>query len=155
MAKNELWVLLSIWCFSPLLINLPNKATDLIKSMSPCSSLTDKVVLVKLNKTWEEALYYCREEYDDLVSIKSDGDQKWVQERAKSASTPFVWLGLHYHCTLGFGFWTSNEVVNYTNWAKDEEVNECDMSGAMATSGDHKWHRQQDVQSFNFLCLKK
>ncbi|XP_047449459.1 macrophage mannose receptor 1-like [Mugil cephalus] len=113
----------------------------------------DKVILIKENKTWEEALYYCRDNYNDLVSITNPHQQRWVQERAKKASTPFVWLGLRYSCFLDFWFWCSCEVVNYKNWASDES-NDCDMSGAMDTGGEHQWVKKQDNEMFNFICSK-
>ncbi|KAA8577416.1 hypothetical protein FQN60_006993, partial [Etheostoma spectabile] len=51
------------------------------------------------NRTWEDALYYCRDLYGDLVSIANLDQQLWVQERAKMATTYYVWLGLRYTCT--------------------------------------------------------
>ncbi|XP_047445208.1 putative C-type lectin domain family 20 member A [Mugil cephalus] len=114
----------------------------------------DNVILIKENKTWEEALYYCRDNYNDLVSITKLDEQRWVQERAKKASTPFVWLGLRYTCTLDFWFWVSDEVVGYKNWASDGKNDDCDMSGAMDTGGEHQWVTKQDNETFNFICSK-
>ncbi|XP_045898734.1 C-type mannose receptor 2-like [Micropterus dolomieu] len=118
------------------------------------SSDPDKVILIKENKTWEEALYYCRENYSDLVSITNPHQQRWVQERAKNASTDFVWLGLRYTCTLDFWFWVSNDVVNYTNWAPGEKTDGCGMSGAMDGGGQHQWFKNLDNNKFNFICSK-
>ncbi|XP_047449592.1 C-type mannose receptor 2-like [Mugil cephalus] len=114
----------------------------------------DKVILIKESKTWEEALYYCRDNYNDLVSITNLDEQRWVQERAKNASTPFVWLGLRYTCTLDFWFWVSDEVVSYKNWASDGRNDDCDMSGAMKTGGEHQWVTKIDDKKFNFICSK-
>ncbi|XP_047437254.1 macrophage mannose receptor 1-like [Mugil cephalus] len=119
---------------------------------NPFSCYDDKMILIKENKTWEEALYYCRENYNDLVSINNLDEQRWVQERAKKASTPFVWLGLRYTCTLDFWFWVSDEVVSYKNWASDGKNDDCDMSGAMETGGEHQWVTKQDNEKFNFIC---
>ncbi|XP_069015005.1 C-type mannose receptor 2-like [Embiotoca jacksoni] len=113
----------------------------------------DKVILIKENKTWEDALYYCRKNYIDLVTITNLDEQRWVQEKAKNASTPFVWLGLRYTCTLDFWFWVSDEVVGYKNW-DSEKTDECDMSGAMKSGGQHEWVKQMDNQTFNFICSK-
>ncbi|XP_038588641.1 macrophage mannose receptor 1-like [Micropterus salmoides] len=114
----------------------------------------DKVILIKENKTWEEASYYCRENYSDLVSITNPHQQRWVQERAKNASTDFVWLGLRYTCTLDFWFWVSNDVVNYTNWAPGGTTDICGMSGAMDRGGQHQWFKNLDNNKFNFICSK-
>uniref|UniRef100_A0A3P9ICF1 C-type lectin domain-containing protein n=1 Tax=Oryzias latipes TaxID=8090 RepID=A0A3P9ICF1_ORYLA len=112
------------------------------------------VILIKENRTWEEALYYCRHHHHDLVTITNMDEQRWVQEKTKNASSPFVWTGLRYTCTLGFWFWVSDEVVHYKNWASPGQVNECDMSGAMATGGEHKWFKKHDEEKFNFFCSK-
>uniref|UniRef100_A0A8C7YE58 C-type lectin domain-containing protein n=1 Tax=Oryzias sinensis TaxID=183150 RepID=A0A8C7YE58_9TELE len=114
----------------------------------------DHVILIKENRTWEEALYYCRHHHHDLVTITNMDEQRWVQEKTKNASSPFVWTGLRYTCSLGFWFWVSDEVVHYKNWASPEQVNECDMSGAMQTGGEHKWFKKHDEEKFNFFCSK-
>uniref|UniRef100_A0A3B3HGA3 C-type lectin domain-containing protein n=2 Tax=Oryzias latipes TaxID=8090 RepID=A0A3B3HGA3_ORYLA len=126
----------------------------------PCSEekpffcYTDHVILIKESRTWEEALYYCRHHHHDLVTITNMDEQIWVQEKTKNASSPFVWTGLRYTCTLGFWFWVSDEVVHYKNWASPGQGNECDMSGAMDTGGEHKWFKKHDEEKFNFFCSK-
>ncbi|XP_074479922.1 C-type mannose receptor 2-like [Sebastes fasciatus] len=112
----------------------------------------DNVILIKENKTWEEALYYCQDHHHDLVSITNLDEQRWVQETAKMANTPHVWLGLRYTCTLGFWFWISDEAVKYKNWNSPGETDECDMSGAMDRGGQHKWFKKIDHEEFNFIC---
>ncbi|XP_038124353.1 macrophage mannose receptor 1-like [Cyprinodon tularosa] len=111
-------------------------------------------ILVKENKTWEEALYYCRDHHHDLVSITNLEEQRWVERKAQFASTSFVWLGLHYTCTLDFWFWVSDEVVRYKNWASDGVVDDCDMSGAMERGGTHQWLKKSDDECFNFICSR-
>ncbi|KAF6717724.1 L-selectin [Oryzias melastigma] len=121
------------------------KSTDFI-------CYNDHVILINENRTWEEALYYCRHHHHDLVTITNLDEQRWVQEKTKNATTPYVWTGLRYTCTLGFWFWVSDEVVHYKNWASPEQVNKCDMSGAMETGGEHKWVKINDEEKFNFFC---
>ena len=117
--------------------------------------MTDEVILIRENKTWEEALYYCRENHRDLVSITNLDEQRWIQEKAKKADSPYIWLGLHYTCTLDFWFWVSDEAVSYKNWASDGLINECDMSGAMDRGGRHEWFSQPDNEKFNFTVFYK
>ncbi|XP_038132880.1 C-type mannose receptor 2-like [Cyprinodon tularosa] len=111
-------------------------------------------ILIKENKTWEDALKYCRDHYHDLVTITSLDKQRWIQQEAKFASTDYVWMGLHYACTLDLWFWISDEVVSCQNWALGEPVDDCDMSGAMETRGEHKWRKINDSEKFNFICSK-
>ncbi|XP_067378787.1 macrophage mannose receptor 1-like [Channa argus] len=109
--------------------------------------------LIKQNKTWVEALNYCRENHHDLVSITNLDEQSWVQERAKNASSLYVWLGLHYSCTLDFWFWVNDNRVNYTNWAPNKNSDDCDMSAAMEKAGQNQWFKQPDNKRFNFICF--
>uniref|UniRef100_A0A3Q2GF51 C-type lectin domain-containing protein n=1 Tax=Cyprinodon variegatus TaxID=28743 RepID=A0A3Q2GF51_CYPVA len=116
--------------------------------------LSDKVILIKENKTWEDALYYCRDHYHDLVTITSLDEQKRVEQEARFASTDYVWMGLHYACTLDLWFWVNDKVVRYKNWASGEPEDNCDMSGAMEKGGEHRWKKMTDLNVFNFLCSK-
>ncbi|XP_034737972.1 macrophage mannose receptor 1-like [Etheostoma cragini] len=117
----------------------------------------DSVILIQKNRTWVDALYYCRDHYGDLVTITNLDQQLWVQERAKMAATPYVWLGLRYTCTLNFWFWVRDETVRYTNWDLSETTGDnCDMSGAMDRGGGHQWVKKIDNKNqFNFICSKK
>ncbi|XP_034738008.1 macrophage mannose receptor 1-like [Etheostoma cragini] len=117
----------------------------------------DSVILIQKNLTWVEALFYCRDHHGDLVSITNPDQQLRVQERAKMAATPYVWLGLRYTCTLEFWFWVSDETVHYTNWDPRETTgDDCSMSGAMDRGGGHQWVKKIDNKNqFNFICSKK
>uniref|UniRef100_A0A3B3YQT0 C-type lectin domain-containing protein n=1 Tax=Poecilia mexicana TaxID=48701 RepID=A0A3B3YQT0_9TELE len=112
----------------------------------------DKLILINKNKTWEDALYHCRDHYHDLVTITNMDDQMWVQEKVRKATSPLVWMGLRYTCTLDFWFWVSDEVVRYKNWAKGEPMDDCDMSGAMETGRPYQWFKTFDHMRFNFVC---
>uniref|UniRef100_A0A3B3IL35 C-type lectin domain-containing protein n=1 Tax=Oryzias latipes TaxID=8090 RepID=A0A3B3IL35_ORYLA len=129
-------------------------STDKCDHHNPFICYEDHVILIKENRTWEEALYYCRHHHHDLVTITNMDEQRLIQEKTKNASSPFVWTGLRYTCTLGFWFWVSDEVVHYKNWNSPGQVNECDMSGAMETGGEHKWFKKHDEEKFNFICSK-
>uniref|UniRef100_A0A3P9NNN9 C-type lectin domain-containing protein n=1 Tax=Poecilia reticulata TaxID=8081 RepID=A0A3P9NNN9_POERE len=118
-------------------------------------NLQYNVILIKENKTWEDALYYCRDHHHDLVTITNMDDQRWIQEKVKEASTDYVWMGLSYACTLDLWFWVSDEVVRYKTWASNPPMDDCDMSGAMETGGEHQWFKRNDAEKFNFICSKK
>ncbi|KAL7375180.1 hypothetical protein ABVT39_013275 [Epinephelus coioides] len=111
-----------------------------------------KLILIKKNMTWEDALYYCEEHHHDLVYITNLKQQQQVQEKAKKANSPYVWLGLRYTCTLGFWFWIDDKMVTYKNWGADVPADDCDMSGAMDRGGKHKWFKKNDNEKFNFIC---
>lgn len=114
--------------------------------------LTDKTILIKEKRIWEEALSYCRTYYSDLVSITNPSDQRWVKKKVTQALTTHVWLGQRYTSTLGFWFWVSDQTVQYANWAQDVKTDQCDMSGAMDRDGKHQWFSKPDTEMYNFVC---
>ncbi|XP_022625633.1 macrophage mannose receptor 1-like [Seriola dumerili] len=126
--------------------------SDRCHERKPFFCYEDKLILIQQNMTWVEAFYHCREKYCDLVSITDVHQQRWVQQRAKNASSPFVWLGMRYTCTLDFWFWVSDETADYLNWESEEKTDDCDFSGAMETGGHYKWIKKMDSEKFNFIC---
>uniref|UniRef100_A0A3Q2TGV1 C-type lectin domain-containing protein n=1 Tax=Fundulus heteroclitus TaxID=8078 RepID=A0A3Q2TGV1_FUNHE len=104
------------------------------------------------NKTWEEALSYCRHHHHDLVTITNLEEQRWVQEKAKKASTPFVWLGLRFNCSLKFWFWVCREAVPHRNQSSDGQMDDCNVSGAMEAGGQHLWFQRDGGEELNFIC---
>uniref|UniRef100_A0A3B5LCM9 C-type lectin domain-containing protein n=1 Tax=Xiphophorus couchianus TaxID=32473 RepID=A0A3B5LCM9_9TELE len=117
----------------------------------------DKLILIKENKTWKEALTYCRdreERNDDLVTITNMDGQRWIQEKVKNASTPFVWLGLRFNCFKNIWFWVCKEKISYQNSTSAGWMNNCNTSGAMQAGGEHRWFQRNDTEELNFLCSK-
>ncbi|XP_043952848.1 C-type mannose receptor 2-like [Gambusia affinis] len=110
----------------------------------------DKVILIKENKTWLEALTYCRGHHDDLVTITNMDDQILIQEKAKEASTPFVWLGLYFSCLKNKWFWVCKNNPNL-----ERQINNCGKSGAMEAGGKHMWFQGNSTEKLNFFCLKR
>ncbi|XP_029626202.1 macrophage mannose receptor 1-like isoform X2 [Salmo trutta] len=117
----------------------------------------DELVLVSENKTWSEALWHCRDLDMELVSAHNQSIQHWVQQRAKMASSLFVWLGLRYTCTLDFWFWVNGEESCYHNWANGEGYNtskeQCGNTGAIQRDGG-QWVGKAENERFNFICSK-
>ncbi|XP_063042976.1 macrophage mannose receptor 1-like [Engraulis encrasicolus] len=116
----------------------------------------DKYILVKEQKTWKEALEYCREHHEDLVSVSSEQIQRWVAGWAKGASTPYVWVGLRYSCNLGFWFWVSGEIICYDNWASDQERDRgCTHKVGAVNRKGGKWVSFEENAEHNFICTKE
>ncbi|XP_043117614.1 uncharacterized protein LOC122360822 [Puntigrus tetrazona] len=107
------------------------------------SAEQDNLILVRENLTWTEAASYCRKHHVDLVSIHSEELQSRTARKAIQASTSHVWLGLRYTCTFNFWFWIKNrEAGCYQNWAPGHGprgYEECGLSGAMESTGGHRW----------------
>ncbi|KAG9329960.1 hypothetical protein JZ751_028531, partial [Albula glossodonta] len=113
------------------------------------------MVLVRENKSWDEALSYCRQHYGDLVSVSTEQLQHWVKRRAQNASTALVWLGLRYSCALHFWFWVSGEEGQYQNWVPGNETGECGHRGAVESGAGQQWVSLAQTEKLNFICSKR
>uniref|UniRef100_A0A671MKL3 C-type lectin domain-containing protein n=2 Tax=Sinocyclocheilus anshuiensis TaxID=1608454 RepID=A0A671MKL3_9TELE len=120
----------------------------------------DKLVLIRENKTWTEALRCCRNMDMDLVSVDSEQMQRWVKIllMKASASSAHVWLGLRHSCTLGLWFWVNGQTMCYDQWASDYDIDldKCDetvRSGAIRTRDNH-WISLPETEENNFICIE-
>ncbi|XP_017542940.2 macrophage mannose receptor 1-like [Pygocentrus nattereri] len=117
----------------------------------------NKLILIKENLTWREALRYCRVNHVDLVSVHSEEIQLWVKEMTQYASTEHVWLGLRHTCTLSFWFWVSGESICYQNWAPGngtggEDCSSVERTGAVQARGGQQWVSLPEDHKLNFIC---
>ncbi|KAK0148187.1 Lymphocyte antigen 75 [Merluccius polli] len=110
------------------------------------------MILISENKTWEEAVDYCRENHHDLLSAHNDSMRENIQKIAKRATTDFVWIGLHYTCVMDFWFWIDNEEFNENNWDQETHKGDfCGTSGAMKKSST-KFFSRPNTERLNFIC---
>ncbi|KAG9327972.1 hypothetical protein JZ751_017033, partial [Albula glossodonta] len=114
----------------------------------------DNLILVQENKSWGEALSYCRQHYVDLVSVPTEQVQNWVKRRAQSASTAHVWLGLRYSCALHFWFWVRGKKAGTRNWAPGKETGKCGHTGAVESGAGQQWVSLPETEKLNFICSK-
>ncbi|XP_067266265.1 C-type mannose receptor 2-like [Chanodichthys erythropterus] len=117
----------------------------------------DKLILIKENLTWSEALRYCRQNHVDLVSVSSEEIQRRVMNVVKQASTETVWLGLHNCCSLNMWIWVSGDIVYYQNWAPGNgtTLEDCRLEkrkGAVLSGGDQRWISLPETRKLNFIC---
>uniref|UniRef100_A0A8C2CJK3 C-type lectin domain-containing protein n=1 Tax=Cyprinus carpio TaxID=7962 RepID=A0A8C2CJK3_CYPCA len=118
----------------------------------------DKLVLIRENKTWTEALRHCRNMDMELVSVDSEQMQRRVMNVTLSASSAHMWLGLRHSCTVGIWFWVNGQTVCYDQWASnyDIDLDKCDetvRSGAIQTRDNH-WISRPETEEINFICIK-
>ncbi|KAK1166725.1 secretory phospholipase A2 receptor-like [Acipenser oxyrinchus oxyrinchus] len=72
--------------------------------------------LVKINKTWSEAQSYCRENYTDLVSIRSAQEVENINTTVQDVQTERVWIGLFRNNTSQQWQWSNGDYFMYLNW---------------------------------------
>uniref|UniRef100_A0A3P9CZ60 C-type lectin domain-containing protein n=1 Tax=Maylandia zebra TaxID=106582 RepID=A0A3P9CZ60_9CICH len=141
-------------CAMTLLNRSGKWSSDECDKEKPFFCYDDKLILIKENKTWKEALDYCRESHRGLVSITNPYQQRWAEVRAKNASSPFVWLGLRYSCTLDLWFWVNDKLVCYEKWSREGKTEECGRAVGMMRGGQYEWVSQRDNETYNFVCFK-
>ncbi|XP_026018519.1 macrophage mannose receptor 1-like [Astatotilapia calliptera] len=139
-------------CAMTLLNRSGKWSSDECDKEKPFFCYDDKLILIKENKTWKEALDYCRESHRGLVSITNPYQQRWAEVRAKNASSPFVWLGLRYSCTLDLWFWVNDKLVCYEKWSREGKTEDCGRAVGMMRGGPYEWVSQRDNETYNFIC---
>ena len=82
-----------------------------------------RIRLISEGKTWEEAFEYCKTHHTNLLWIDGPEDQAAVQQWLNTdLVTGPTWLGLRQSFIIGFWFWTSDLVANYTNWSHNNDT---------------------------------
>uniref|UniRef100_A0A671QT25 C-type lectin domain-containing protein n=1 Tax=Sinocyclocheilus anshuiensis TaxID=1608454 RepID=A0A671QT25_9TELE len=124
---------------------------------SRCLTFINKLIVIRENLTWSEALRYCRQNHVDLVSVHSEEIQHEVRNVVKRASTAAVWLSLRHSCTVGIWFWVNGETACYQNWAPGNGTSEEDCehtvrSGAVQSGGDQRWISRPEHDKLSFIC---
>uniref|UniRef100_A0AAV2LEX7 C-type lectin domain-containing protein n=1 Tax=Knipowitschia caucasica TaxID=637954 RepID=A0AAV2LEX7_KNICA len=112
------------------------------------------LVLVKQNKTWEEALIYCRQNHRDLVwNIDTEPWKTQVQDQVRRSDSKLVWVGLHYACFFEAWFWVNGHYVpdDHKDWRKPGE-GDCGDVAAVKKNG--QWVNRKFEEEHNFICVR-
>uniref|UniRef100_A0A3B3UKH1 C-type lectin domain-containing protein n=1 Tax=Poecilia latipinna TaxID=48699 RepID=A0A3B3UKH1_9TELE len=111
------------------------------------------LVLVKENKTWEEALEHCRNMKEmknyTLATLNTPDDHDFAREKAQLATTEEVWTGLRY---LGDEwFWVGGEPVQYQN------IPSCpaERCGVLEKNSNSSFGIRDCNERRNFFCYIK
>ncbi|XP_029292951.1 lymphocyte antigen 75-like [Cottoperca gobio] len=126
----------------------------------------EKLVLVKKNKTWEQALEHCRNleavnssepatafrnHRYDLATLLTLDDHVYAREKAKGATTNEVWTGLRY--LAGQWLWVSGQgVVTYKDIKSCQTQRYC---GILVKNGTTLFETSHCKRKINFLCSRK
>ncbi|CAI5638577.1 unnamed protein product [Oreochromis niloticus] len=112
--------------------------------------------VVKQEKTWEEALEYCREHHDDLASVASETEMLLIQkELSKHNTTQNVWIGLRF--LAGNWLWVDGQEMDYEAWGEEEKPS-CPQPkikcGAFQVTGGSRgaWEPHDCEERLHFIC---
>lgn len=114
-----------------------------------------ETILVSQNKTWDEALEYCRQNYTDLVSLSTELIVAEVINNTNKSQTDLLWSGLRF--MTGHWFWVSGENLQYKAWSVEGEP-KCPAGNVRcgALDRDEKvWKPIDCEERLNFVCINK
>lgn len=120
-----------------------------------CMEVSSQLVLVQMNKTWIKALDYCRSNYVDIASLRSNEENALAATMSLAAETPDVWIGLHF--VVRSWIWMNGDALVYQAWSEGSAPkcparnNSC---GALEAEGK-VWKSRDCKEKHNFLCLTK
>ncbi|XP_045889174.1 macrophage mannose receptor 1-like [Micropterus dolomieu] len=129
-------------------------ATQNCSAQFPFVCFKDNLVLVKENKTWEEALEYCRAltspyPYNsDLVSVQPGEDHNDVMYRAAEAVTEKVWVGLRF--LAGHWVWVNGADMLYSDLPVCPLVGQ--HCGSLSVKDNGSVETTDCLEKMNFLC---
>ncbi|KAL1282191.1 hypothetical protein QQF64_000994 [Cirrhinus molitorella] len=108
------------------------------------------VTLVKLNKTWEDALIYCRDKFFDLASATIVSELEILRNRTKPSTTEGVWTGLRF--LAGEWHWMSKtfKKILYRGSLPScpEEPYRCGAHNRIT----EQWEMRDCQERLNFVC---
>ncbi|XP_039651470.1 dromaiocalcin-1-like [Perca fluviatilis] len=131
-------------------------ATQNCSARFPFLCYVDNLVLVKENKTWEEALEHCRALSStsqptlryELVSVQPGEDQDYVMNRVMEADTEEVWAGLRF--LAGEWLWVNGASMLYSDLPLCPTV--VQHCGALSKNNTGSVETKDCSEKRNFLC---
>nr|XP_055033519.1 putative C-type lectin domain family 20 member A [Misgurnus anguillicaudatus] len=112
-----------------------------------CYKWDTELIVVKENKSWEDALQYCRTHHTDLASMPTD--LNLMQAKQTTADTSSVWTGLRF--LAGSWFWLSGESLGYLSG----KLPACPAKNIYCGSLNLKnqsWESRDCMEELNFVC---
>uniref|UniRef100_A0A8C2EVI0 C-type lectin domain-containing protein n=1 Tax=Cyprinus carpio TaxID=7962 RepID=A0A8C2EVI0_CYPCA len=112
-------------------------------------------ILVHQNKTWDESLNYCRQNYIDLVSLSSQINMEGVINNTITSQTAYVWTGLRF--MVGHWFWVSGDNLQYKAWSTvgDPQCPARNLHCGALDRSRNIWQPKDCEEKLNFVCLRK
>ncbi|XP_035801693.1 secretory phospholipase A2 receptor-like [Amphiprion ocellaris] len=128
------------------------KLKDCEKQKFPFWCFESQLVLVKENKTWEEAMEHCRHLDKELVSLPSKSALIQALQSSRTVQTDRVWIALRYLANTWL--WMDGSTVKDKMW-KQRKRSQCPdwrhHCGALSQE-EEQWDSWDCADTLNFLC---
>lgn len=103
-------------------------------------------IMVNSNKTWQDAQSYCRSNYNDLATIRSQWEQKQLIKLVGTGVS--VWIGLFQDTWE----WSDQWGLSFRNWALAQPSSTSDNCAALMKNDSGKWTVQNCNGTLPFVC---
>ncbi|MGH0180682.1 UNVERIFIED_CONTAM: hypothetical protein FKN15_004335 [Acipenser sinensis] len=113
------------------------------------SALPENLHFHKDQKSWVDALQYCRDQGKDLASITSQDLQGTIDGNLTGTEQE-VWIGLRKCRLFGSWFWMNGDELNYTNWGSNPSSEPC--TKLQEEEGTFKWVPDCCLSKHSFIC---
>ncbi|XP_007565429.1 uncharacterized protein LOC106952538 [Poecilia latipinna] len=123
-----------------------------------------RVAVVQKKLCWSDALLYCREHYWDLLSVRSEQEQRGLEEVLRNTtfltndptvSSRHVWLGLRRRLMGSSWFWMSGASMSYIYWKEQHIWQVTSPCGGVDADDSFYWSNFPCGDHLYFVCLKE
>ncbi|XP_040891880.1 macrophage mannose receptor 1-like [Toxotes jaculatrix] len=118
-----------------------------------CIAVQGKVFFIDVKKTWLEAQAYCRQNYTDLSSVKSQDDQDQLL-KVKCPSNG-AWIGLYRDPNNNNWIWSGGGSMTYENWGESQPDNAKGVERYVEVMANGKWNDASNKTSLPFYCTEQ
>ncbi|XP_041112275.1 C-type mannose receptor 2-like [Polyodon spathula] len=113
------------------------------------SALPDNLYFHTEQKSWVDAVEYCRDQGKDLASITTQDLQDTI-DRNLTGTEHEVWIGLRKCRLFGSWFWVNGDELSYTNWGNNSSSEPC--TKLLEEEGILKWVSDCCLSKHSFMC---
>lgn len=111
--------------------------------------------VVREEKTWEEALEYCRKHHNNLASVASETEMMLIQkELKKHITTEHIWIGLHF--LAGNWLWVDGQEMGYKAWSEGRKPScphgKMECAAVQVTRSNNVWEARDCEERLSFIC---
>ncbi|KAL1271748.1 hypothetical protein QQF64_030764 [Cirrhinus molitorella] len=117
-----------------------------------CMEVLD-LILMTQERTWEEALEYCRQNNNDLAILNSNEAMTEAKDTSAAALTDDVWIGLRF--IAGRWVWVNGEEFQYNGWSSSGELQCPAMNQRCAVLNRMVWKPMDFFSGLDFREIPK
>ncbi|KAK2913483.1 hypothetical protein Q8A67_001882 [Cirrhinus molitorella] len=111
------------------------------------------LILMTQERTWEEALEYCRQNNNDLAILNSNEAMTEAKDTSAAALTDDVWIGLRF--IAGRWVWVNGEEFQYNGWSSSGELQCPAMNQRCAVLNRMVWKPMDFFSGLDFREIPK